>query len=202
MALESWESDRTRVRRKPERAVYDREAVFAIIDEALSCHVGMVRDGQPVVLPNIHARIGETVYLHGSPAAGFARDGRKGMPVCLTFTLIDGLVLTRQARTHSLNYRSAVVFGTAQRVGDDAEKLVALEAITNHVVPGRWAEVQQPDAAGLRETDVLAVEITEASAKRRTGVPETDDTGGANQAWAGVIPLITYQGEPQPSPFV
>jgi nitroimidazol reductase NimA-like FMN-containing flavoprotein (pyridoxamine 5'-phosphate oxidase superfamily) len=194
------------VRRKPERAAYDRESVFAVIDAALSCHVGLVRDGLPVVLPTIHARLGDTVYIHGSSAAGYIRDTRRagagGVPVSLAFTLIDGLVLARSARNHSLNYRSAVVFGEAVLVTDVAEKLAALEAITDHIVPGRWAEVAQPNDDDMRTTDVLAVAIAEASAKIRTGVPVEDDGRGESVAWAGVIPLVTSHGAPERSPFV
>ena len=195
----SWETDRTRVRRRAERAAYDQETVFAIVDEALTCHVGVVRDGAPVVLPTLHARIGETIYLHGSPAAGSLRDGRRGSPVCLTFTLLDGLALTRSARSHSFNYRSAVVFGTAARVADPAEKLAALAETVNRVVFGRWDEVRHPTEAEFREVEVLAVTIEAASAKIRTGLPPTDDSAGANAAWAGVIPLVTTRGTPEPA---
>jgi nitroimidazol reductase NimA-like FMN-containing flavoprotein (pyridoxamine 5'-phosphate oxidase superfamily) len=199
---DSLASSRTQVRRKPERASYDRAAVHAVIDEALVCHVGVVRDGTPVVLPTIHARIGDVVYLHGSPAAGHLRDGRRGDPICVTFTLIDGLVLTRSARNHSMSYRSAVVFGEPRLVRDTAEKLAALEAITDHIVPGRWAVVRQPDGAELREVEVLALDITEASAKSRSGPPLVDETNGDNQSWAGVIPLTTVRGEPERAAFV
>jgi uncharacterized protein len=202
MDTTTWGTDRTRVRRKPERASYDAAAVFAVVDEALICHLGLVRDGCPVVLPTIHARVGETIYLHGSPAAGFVRDGRKGAPVCVTFTLVDGYALTRSARTHSLNYRSAVVFGTAAVVRDQAEKLVALEAITNHVVPGRWDVVRQADDDDMRATEVLAVSIEEASAKIRSGGPLEDDSRGLSTAWAGVIPITTGRGAPEAAPFV
>lgn len=199
MTTSPWETEQTRVRRRPERAAYDRETVFAIIDEALTCHVGVVRNGGPVVVPTLHARLGETIYLHGSPAAGSLRDGRRGSPVCLTFTLLDALALTRSARTHSFNYRSAVVFGSAARVVDPDEKLAALAETVNRVVPGRWDEVRQPTEAEFREVEVLAVTIEAASAKVRTGLPASDDSDGTSSAWAGVIPLVTSRGEPEPA---
>lgn len=200
----SWGTDgsRTRVRRHPERASYDEAAVHAVVDEAMWCHVGVVREGNPVVLPTIHARIGSTVYLHGSPAAGHLRDGRRGVPLCATFTIVDGLVLTRSARNHSMNYRSAVVFGHAVKVTDWDEKWTALEAVTNKIAPGRWAEVQQPDDAAMREVEVLALSIEEASAKTRVGLPPVDETGGASSAWAGVVPLVTSFGAPVPAEWL
>lgn len=198
----AWETPRSRVRRKPERASYDPAAVFAVIDEALYCHVGLVRHGSPVVIPTIHAREGEVLYLHGSPAAGHLRDARLGVELCVAFTIVDGLALTRSARNHSLSYRSAVVFGQGQLIRDGALKLEALRAITEHVVPGRWDVVMQPSPAQLQETEVLAVAIREASMKSRTGPPQVDETDGANNAWAGVIPLITERGTPVPAPFV
>lgn len=198
----SLRSERTRVRRKPERAAYDREAVNEIIDAALYCHVGSVRDDQPVVLPTIHARCGDTLYLHGSTGAGQMRDMRRGIPVCVTFTLVDDIVLTRAARTHSLNYRSAVVLGSAVLIRDAEVKLAALEAITDHVVPGRWSTVQHPSPAELREVEVMAVAIVEASAKQRTGPPTVDETNGEISAWAGTIPILTARGEPERAVFV
>lgn len=192
----------TTVRRKPERARYDRETVYSIVDAALICHVGVVREGVPVVLPTIHCRLDDTVYLHGSPAAGMLRDGRKGVAISMAFTLVDELVLPRSARNHSMNYRSAVVFGTGRRVVDRAEKWAALEATTNKVVPGRWDVVQQPDEAQLREVDVVAVDIESASAKIRTGPPLVDETEGAVSCWAGVVPLVSGFGAPVASPFV
>lgn len=192
------------VRRHPERGRYDRETVYSVIDEALICHVGVVRDGAAVVLPTIHARLGDVVYLHGSPAAGMLRDGRKGVPMCVSFTLVDELVMPRSARNHSMNYRSAVVFGDGRRVTDWDEKWAALEAVTNKVVPGRWDEVRRPDDAEMREVEVIAVDIVEGSvsAKVRTGPPTVDETGGAIGAWAGVVPLTRGYGTPVPAVFV
>jgi nitroimidazol reductase NimA-like FMN-containing flavoprotein (pyridoxamine 5'-phosphate oxidase superfamily) len=201
-ASEHLQTPRSRVRRKPERAAYDRAAMYSVIDEALHCHVGLVRNGYPVVLPTIHARLGDTIYLHGSPAAGHLRDARRGLSLCITFTLVDGLALTRSARNHSLSYRSAVVFGHAEPVDSQSAKLRALEAITNRIVPGRWSVVRKPSIDELRETEVLAVTILEGSVKCRSGPPDVDETNGANAAWAGVIPLVTVRGQPQPAAFV
>ena len=184
------------MRRKPDRARYDRDTIDAILDEALHCHVGVVRDDGPVVVPTVHARVGDVVYLHGSPAAGFLRDGRRGMQICLTATLIDGLVLAKSARNHSLNYRSVVLFGTARQVTDREEKLVALEAITNKADPGRWDVVRRPNDDELREVEVLAVTIDEASAKVRTGPPAESALDAGVDAWAGVVPLSVVRGEP------
>lgn len=192
----------TQVRRHPERGRDDRETVYSIVDQALICHAGVVRDGVPVVLPTIHCRLGDVVYLHGSPAAGMLRDGRKGVPMSLAFTLVDQLVLTRSARNHSMNYRSAVVFGTGRRVVDREEKWAALEATTNKVVPGRWDVVLQPDEAQLREVEVVALDVEAASAKVRTGPPAEDETDGAVSCWAGVVPLVSGFGPPQAAGFV
>ena len=191
-----------KVRRHPERGRYDRETIYSIIDEALICHVGVVRDDVPVVLPTIHVRIGDVVYLHGSPAAGMLRDGRTGVAMSVTFTLVDGLVLARTARNHSMNYRSAVVFGTARQVTDWDEKWAALEAVTNKVVPGRWDEVVQPDEAEMREVDVVAVDIEDASAKVRTGPPAAAQRDAGSRAWAGVVPLSVVRGTPVKAVFV
>ncbi|MCU1375533.1 MAG: flavin-nucleotide-binding protein [Actinomycetia bacterium] len=191
-------SDRTQVRRKPERASYERAELDAILDEAKWCHLGLVRDGQPVVLPTIHGRLGDIVYLHGSPAAGFVRQA--GAPVCVSVTLVDALVLARAVRNHSMNYRSAVLFGTARLVTDDAEKLAALEAVTEHVAPGRWSGARPPTEKELQGTAVLALPIDEFSVKRRTG-PPLDDGEGEFPAWAGLVPVTTVLGTPEPAPF-
>lgn len=190
------------MRRHPERGHYDRETVYAIVDEALICHVGLVREGEPLVLPTLHVRLGDVVYLHGSPAAGMLRDGRKGVCMSLSFTLVDGLVLARTARNHSMNYRSAMVFGPARRVTDWDEKWASLEAVTNKVVPGRWDEVVQPDEAEMREVDVVAVDIEAASAKVRVGPPSQAERDAGSAAWAGVIPLEAVRGAPVTADFV
>jgi nitroimidazol reductase NimA-like FMN-containing flavoprotein (pyridoxamine 5'-phosphate oxidase superfamily) len=191
---------RTRVRRKPGRGSYDREAVHAIIDEALSCHVGFVDDGVPLVMPTIHARVGEILYLHGSKASRMLGVLAAGAPCCVTVTLIDGLVLARAALHHSLNYRSVVVLGTAELVTDEDEKRAALEAVVEHIVPGRTAEARAPDVADLKGTEILRLPLEEVSAKVRTGAPVDERADMALPVWAGELPLRTMTGEPVPDP--
>ena len=180
---------RNQIRRKPERGSYDFERAAEIIDEALVCHVGVVRDGSPVVLPMVHARDGRRLYLHASPAAGLARDGRRGEEMCITFTIVDGLVLARCGRSHSLNYRSAVVFGAAGRVTDDVEKRRALAAFVEHATPGRWEQLRPMTEREVREVDVLALDLDELSVKVRSGPPLDNDEDRALPIWAGVLPV-------------
>jgi nitroimidazol reductase NimA-like FMN-containing flavoprotein (pyridoxamine 5'-phosphate oxidase superfamily) len=161
--------------------------------------VGVVRDGSPVVLPTIHARVGDVLYLHGSPASGLLRDGRKGVELCVTATVVDALVLAKSAFHHSLNYRSVVVFGTARRVTDDTEKRAALEAITEHVAPGRWRASRRPTTDELRATEVLALPIDELSAKARTGPPIEEPFDVDLDVWSGIVPLTVVAGEPIPA---
>ena len=193
-------TDRTRVRRAPKRADYDRATIDAILDDALICHVGFVADGQPYVIPTLHARVGDTVYLHGSTASRVVRTLAAGAPACLTVTHVDGLVLARSAFHHSMNYRSAVVLGTMRLVADRAEQERALEAFTEQLVPGRWEHVRPPSAKELKGTSVLALPLDEASAKVRTGPPVDDEEDYALPVWAGVIPLTLAPGTPQPDP--
>jgi len=190
---------RTTVRRD-DRGVYDREEVDAILDEALLCHVGFDVDGQPFVMPTIHARIGDTVYLHGSPATRMMRALKAGAPVCLTATLLDGLVMARSAFHHSMNYRCAVVLGVARSVTDDEEKLAALDAVVEHVARGRSAEARPPSDKELRGTAVLALDLDECSAKIRTGPPVDEPEDHALDVWAGVLPLRVAAGEPEADP--
>ena len=189
---------RTRVRRLPARGVYERPAIDAILDEGLVCHLGFVHEGHPVVIPTLYARMGDAVYVHGSAASRMLRTLARGFDACLTVTLLDGLVLARSAFHHSANYRSAVVFGRARRVDEHAEKLAALEAFAEHVVPGRWADVRPPSARELKATTVLALPLEEASAKVRTGPPVDEDEDYGLDVWAGVIPLGVVAGEPEP----
>jgi nitroimidazol reductase NimA-like FMN-containing flavoprotein (pyridoxamine 5'-phosphate oxidase superfamily) len=191
-------SDRIQVRRKPERASYERTDLDAILDEARWCHVGLVRDGLPVVLPTIHARMGDAVYLHGAPATGFVRQA--GQPICVSVTIVDALVLARSSRNHSMGYRSAVVFGTTTTVEGD-EKLAALEAITEHVAPGRWATTRPPTAKELQGTAVLAVPLEEFSVKRRGGLPGDEHDGDDFPAWIGTVPVTTVYGAPVAAPW-
>jgi nitroimidazol reductase NimA-like FMN-containing flavoprotein (pyridoxamine 5'-phosphate oxidase superfamily) len=182
-------SDRTTVKRLPKRGVYDRATIHQILDEGLICHVGFVVDGQPFVIPTIHARHGETVYLHGSPASRMLQALVQGVEACLTVTLVDGLVLARSAFHHSMNYRSAVLFGKAVAVDDPACKLAALRAVSEHVLPGRWDDVRHPTEQELKRTLVVAIPIDEASAKVRTGPPLDDEEDYELPMWAGVLPL-------------
>jgi nitroimidazol reductase NimA-like FMN-containing flavoprotein (pyridoxamine 5'-phosphate oxidase superfamily) len=192
-------SERVRVRRKRERASYDRAVIDAILDEALIAHLGIVDDeGQPFVIPTLHARMGDIVYCHGSSASRTLRALASGAPACLTVSLIDGLVLARAAMHHSANYRSAMLVGQATPVDDPREKLAALEAVVEHIVPGRSRDVRAPTENELRATSVLALRIDEASAKARSGGPMDDEEDYALPTWAGVIPLITGAGAPEP----
>ncbi|MDP2713031.1 MAG: pyridoxamine 5'-phosphate oxidase family protein [Solirubrobacteraceae bacterium] len=193
-------SQRARVRRAPSRAAYDRDAIDAILDEALVAHVGFAVDGQPYVIPTLHARAGETVYIHGSAASRTLRTLATSAPACLTVTLLDGIVLARSAFHHSMNYRSVVVLGEARPVDDPAEQLAALEQFTERLVPGRWGEVRPPSAQELKGTRVLAMGLDEASAKVRSGPPVDDEEDYASDAWAGVIPLALTSGAPVPDP--
>lgn len=189
-------TDRTRVRRLAKRGVYDRETIHAILDEALICHVGFVIDGAPVVIPTIHWRDGDTLYVHGSAASRMLRSLRDGVEACVTVTLLDGLVLARSAFHHSMNYRSVMLFGVARLVEDEGEKIRALEALVEHVVRGRSAEIRGPNAIELKQTMVLALPIEEASAKIRTGGPVDDEEDYALPVWAGVLPLVLTPQEP------
>jgi nitroimidazol reductase NimA-like FMN-containing flavoprotein (pyridoxamine 5'-phosphate oxidase superfamily) len=191
---------RTAVRRKPDRGRYDRDLIHAVLDEALVCHVGFQSEHGPVVLPTMHARVGDTLYLHGAVGNALLRSLAGGAPVCVTVTLLDGLVLARSAFHHSMNYRSVVVFGTATAVEDADTKLTALEALIERIHPGRWAEARQPNESELRQTLVVALPLDEASAKVRTGPPIDDDADYALAVWAGEIPLETRRLEAIPDP--
>ena len=185
-----------------ERARYDRETVHGILDEALTCHVGYVNAGRQVVLPTMHARLGETLYLHGSTGSGpmlTAAGSPDGLPVCVTVTLVDGVVLARSAMHHSLEYRSVVAIGDARLVTDPDEKLRALAAVLDHVAPGRSADSRPPNARELAATAVLALDLVEVSAKVRTGGPVDDPDDLALPHWAGVVPLTVHAGTPVPA---
>jgi nitroimidazol reductase NimA-like FMN-containing flavoprotein (pyridoxamine 5'-phosphate oxidase superfamily) len=194
-------SDRVRLRRKRERGHYDRPVIDAILDEGLVAHLGIVEpDGQPIVVPTLHARSGDLVYCHGSAASRTLRSLAAGTPACLTVTLIDGLVLTRSAMHHSANYRSVMLLGEATLVEEPQQKLAALQAIVEHIVPGRWRDVRPPSESELKATSVLALAIEEASAKIRDAPPEDDEEDYALPAWAGVIPLTSEAQAPVPDP--
>jgi nitroimidazol reductase NimA-like FMN-containing flavoprotein (pyridoxamine 5'-phosphate oxidase superfamily) len=191
---------RTEVKRLPERGVYDRAVIDPILDEALICHVGFVHEGSPVVIPTIHARVGDTLYFHGSPASRMLRGMRAGDEVCVNVTLVDGLAVARAAFHNSMNYRSVVVFGQARVVEDVEEKRMALEAVTEHAVPGRWADSRPMTEKEYKGTLMVAVPLNEASAKVRTGPPGDDDEDYDLPIWAGVVPLAVVPGEPVDDP--
>jgi uncharacterized protein len=193
-------SQRSRVRRAPARADYDRATIDAVLDEALVAHLGFTVDGQPYVIPTLHARIGDEVYVHGSAASRMVTMLGAGLPVCLTVTLIDGLVLARSAFHHSMNYRSVVVLGHARFVEGPDERAAALEAFTERLIPGRWSECRPPTRQELKGTRVLALSLDEASAKVRTGGPIDDAEDYDADAWAGVVPLRLTPGAIEPDP--
>ncbi len=191
-------SERVRLRRKRERGRYEKDVIEAILDEALIAHLGITGDaGQPFVVPTLHARSGGVVYCHGSLGSRTIRALAAGAPACLTVSLIDGLVLARSAMHHSANYRSVMLLGQARPLSEEREKRAALEAIVEHIVPGRWREVRQPTDNELAATAIVAFPIEEASAKIRSGGPVDDEPDLELQVWAGVLPLASAAGEPQ-----
>jgi nitroimidazol reductase NimA-like FMN-containing flavoprotein (pyridoxamine 5'-phosphate oxidase superfamily) len=187
---------KTRLGRYPTRGAFDKAQIHSILDEGFLCHVGFVVDGQPFVIPTGYARSGECIYFHGSAASRMLRAVDKGVDVCVTVTLLDGLVLARSGFHHSMNYRSVVVLGKARLVTDAQEKVEALRAFTNHVVPGRWEEVRPPTEQELKATSVLALPLEEVSAKMRSGPPIDDDEDYSLPIWAGVVPMRPHIGEP------
>jgi hypothetical protein len=193
-------SERTRVKRHPERGAYDRATIDGILDEALFCHVGYVADGHPRVIPTIHARVGDTLYVHGSNASRTLRTIKGGEEVCIVTTLIDGLVLARSAFMHSMNYRSVVVYGRCREVSDREEKWMAQKALVDHVCTGRSDQVRMPTDDELRQTTILAVPLEEASAKLRTGPPNDDEADYDRPVWAGVLPMSSVPQTPVDDP--
>jgi len=193
-------SARTQVRRHPKRGAYDRAVIDAILDEGVVCHLGFVDGGQPFVIPTLYARVGDSLVVHGSAASRTLRTLDAGVPCCVTVTLVDGLVLARSAYHHSANYRSVVVLGVAREIIDPEEKLAALHAVSEHVVPGRWAEVRPPAQQELRATSVLRLPLDEASAKIRTGGPIDDEADLGLDVWAGVLPLELVARQVRPEP--
>jgi nitroimidazol reductase NimA-like FMN-containing flavoprotein (pyridoxamine 5'-phosphate oxidase superfamily) len=191
---------RTQVRRLPQRGAYDRQTAYAILDEGLVCSLGFVHEGQPYVIPTGYGRQGDFLYVHGSAASRMLRTIEQGVPVCVSVTLLDGLVLARSAFHHSMNYRSVVVLGTAEKITGDDEKLRALRAIVDHLLPGRWEEVRPPNDNELLATSVLRVPLEEASAKVRTGPPLDDEEDMGLSCWAGVIPMTLTPGSPLDDP--
>src|SRR6266850_8066967 len=189
-------TERTRVVRESHRGVYDRAAIDKILDEGFVCHVGFSVDGQPYVIPTLFARLGDAIYFHGSAASRMLRNVSDGIPVCVTVTLTDGFVLARSVFNHSMNYRSVVALGKATLVDSPEEKLKALQAFTEKILPGRWNDARQPNEKELKATSILRLPLTEVSAKIRSGPVEDDAADYALPVWAGVIPLSLAPGAP------
>jgi len=187
---------RTTLKRLPKRASYERRIIYKILDEAFICHVGFIESDHPVVIPTAYGRSGDCLYLHGSVASRMLRAAANGAPICVTVTLLDGLVLARSAFHHSMNYRSVVVFGTASVVRNQKQKLGALRAISEHIMPGRWADVRKPNNVELRQTVVLRLPLTEASAKNRSGPPVDEEADYNLPVWAGEVPLSLAARQP------
>jgi nitroimidazol reductase NimA-like FMN-containing flavoprotein (pyridoxamine 5'-phosphate oxidase superfamily) len=188
-------TERTRVVREPQRGVFDRDAIYKILDEGFICHVGFAVDGQPFVIPTMYARIGDAIYFHGSAASRMLRNVSTGISVCVTVTLVDGLVLARSVFNHSMNYRSVVALGKATLVDAGAEKMEALRGFTEKILPGRWEEARQPNEKELKATSILRLPLTEVSAKVRVGPPEDDAEDYSLGIWAGVLPMELKAGE-------
>jgi uncharacterized protein len=182
-------TERTRVVREPHRGSFDRETIYKILDEGFVCHVGFTVDGQPYVIPTMFARVGDAIYFHGSAASRMLRGLSGGLAVCVTVTLIDGLVLARSAFNHSMNYRSVVALGTATLVSEAEEKIAALRAFTEKILPGRWDDARQPNEKELKATSILRLALSEVSAKMRTGDVQDDEEDYALPVWAGVLPI-------------
>jgi nitroimidazol reductase NimA-like FMN-containing flavoprotein (pyridoxamine 5'-phosphate oxidase superfamily) len=189
-------NERTRVVREPHRGVYDRETIDKILDEGFVCHVGFSVDGQPYVIPTMYARVGDAIYFHGSAASRMLRGAGAGIPVCVTVTLVDGLVLARSVFNHSMNYRSVVALGRAAVVDAPVEKIAALRAFTEKILPGRWNDARQPNEKELKATSILRLPLTEASAKIRSGPVEDDAEDYALGVWAGIVPMRLAAGAP------
>lgn len=191
-------TERTQVRRLPKRGTFDRGVIHSILDAGFVCHLGFIHEGSPVVLPTGYGRSGDTLYLHGSSASRMFKAAASGIEICATVTIVDGLVLARSAFHHSMNYRSVAVFGRARPVEAREEKLEALRLFTEHVLPGRWAKVRQPNDLELKATLVLALPLEEVSAKVRTGPPLDDVEDLSWPVWAGVLPLRLRADDPVP----
>jgi nitroimidazol reductase NimA-like FMN-containing flavoprotein (pyridoxamine 5'-phosphate oxidase superfamily) len=189
-------NERTRVVREPQRGIYDRDTIYKILDEGFICHVGFTVEGQPYVIPTMFARIGDAIYFHGSAASRMLRNVSAGIAVCVTVTLVDGLVLARSVFNHSMNYRSVVALGKATLVDAGAKKTEALRGFTEKILPGRWDEARQPNEKELKATSILRLELNEVSAKVRVGPPEDDAEDYALGIWAGVLPMELKAGEP------
>lgn len=193
-------TEKNRVKRQPERATYDESAIFKVIDEAIICHVGFVHEGHPVVIPTLHARRRDTILLHGASSSRLMRHAAAGSELCITMTLLDGLVLARSAYSHSANYRSVVLFGKGTAIGEVKEKLEALKFLSDCILPGRWADVRQPNEIELKATTIVSIPIEVATAKMRQGDPGDDEADYQLSAWAGVLPIKRVVGDPIADP--
>ncbi len=193
-------SDRVRLRRLPTQGSHRREDLDAVLDAGFVCHLGLDVDGWPMVVPTTYARVGDHLYVHGSAASRSLRTARQPVPVCVTVTLVDGLVLARSVFNHSVNYRCAMVYGLPELVDDPAEKLVGLEALSEHVVPGQWGYVREPSVKELQQTSVLRLSLDESSVKVSAGPPDDDVGDLALDVWAGEVPLRTVRLDPVPAP--
>ncbi len=191
---------RNRVVRMPERGHYDKESVYGIIDEALLCHVGFAPEGQPFVIPTLHARQGDNLLLHGATTSRLLKHVQAGHPVCVTITLVDGLVLARSVFHHSINYRSVVLFGQGALISDPEEKMSALAAFTERIMPGRWADAREPNRKEFKATSVVAIPIASASAKIRVGPPKDDEEDLTMSTWAGIVPIRQVADAPLAAP--
>jgi len=187
---------RNQVLRHPERGQYDSAVIYPIVDEAIICHVGFVLDEQPYVVPTLHARQGDTILLHGAKASRLLRHVEAGGELCIAITIVDGIVLARSVFSHSINYRSAVLFGSGSIIRDEHERLQALAAFTERLIPGRWADARPPNPVELKQTTIVAVAIESASAKIRTGPPKDAEDDLELPVWAGVLPLYQTSGPP------
>ena len=195
MSQQLTPTQRTQIKRLPKRANYETQTIYNILDEALICHIGFTINNQPYVIPTTYGRVEDKLYIHGSPASRMLRSLNQGIEVCVTVTLLDGLVLARSAFHHSMNYRSVVIFGTATLINNTEEKMEALRAFTEHIIPKRWQEIRQPSKQELQGTMILSLPLTEASAKVRTGNPVDDETDYDLPVWAGVLPLQMLPGK-------
>jgi nitroimidazol reductase NimA-like FMN-containing flavoprotein (pyridoxamine 5'-phosphate oxidase superfamily) len=193
-------TEKNRVKRVPERAIYDADLIYQIIDEAIICHVGFVQDGQPFVIPTLHARRDNTILLHGASSSRLMRHAASGAELCISMTLLDGLVLARSAFNHSANYRSVVLFGTGATIDRPQEKLQALEILSEFIMPGRWAVVRQPSEKELKATTIVAIPIELATAKMRQGPPGDEEPDYQLEVWAGVLPVSQQIGQPIADP--
>jgi nitroimidazol reductase NimA-like FMN-containing flavoprotein (pyridoxamine 5'-phosphate oxidase superfamily) len=202
MTAEFIKTDTNRVRRLPQQGVYDKSVVFKILDAGFVCHIGFQSGSQTFVIPTLYARRGESLYVHGSAASRMMQNLKEGIPACITVTHIDGLVLARSAFNHSVNYRSAMLFGQAHEVVEEAAKIEALRLFTNSIIPGRWQELRPSTPQEIKGTTVLTFSIMEASAKIRTGPPDDNPEDLDNPVWAGVVPLCLTVGDPQPDAHV